>query len=83
MRSEIRELRAELDAQRKTRLTMFVANALVDLARMMVSKYEVERKGDHSTTRLQQFAANVKDNQLQKAKVPPKYWVPLRKLDKV
>ena len=82
-RAKLDTTQAELDEQRRGRLSMFVANALTDLARMIVSKCDFELKDDHSTKKLQQFAVNVKDNQLLKANVPPKHWGSLRKLDEV
>lgn len=62
---------------------MLIANALIDLARMIAKTYKSELIDDLSTTRLQQFAANVDDAQLQKMEIPKKFWSPLRKLDKV
>ncbi|KAI4229207.1 MAG: hypothetical protein L6R36_001056 [Xanthoria steineri] len=61
---------------------MLIANALIDLARMIAKTYKSELIDDLSTTRLQQFAANVDDAQLQKMEIPKKFWSPLRKLDK-
>lgn len=62
---------------------MLIANALIDLARMIAKKYKAELMDDPSTTRLQQFAANIDDSQLQHMGIPKKFWSSLRKLDKV
>lgn len=62
---------------------MLIANALIDLARMITKKYKSELIDDPTTTRLQQFAANINDAQLQQMGILTKFWSPLRKLDKV
>ena len=62
---------------------MLIANALIDLARLVAKNYKSEFNDDPSTTRLQQFAANVTDTQLENLKIPRKFWAVLRKLDKV
>lgn len=62
---------------------MLIANALIDLARKIAKEYKSELLDDPSTTRLQKFAANVNDAQLQQMGIPKKFWSPLRKLEKV
>ncbi len=62
---------------------MLGANALIELARFAAKRYKSELVGDASTTRLQQFAANVTDAQLRDLKVPTKFWTLLRNIEKV
>lgn len=62
---------------------MLIANALIDLARMVAKRYKSDLMDDPSITRLQQFAANVDDAQLQQIGIPKKFWSSLRKLEKV
>ncbi|KAL8965241.1 MAG: hypothetical protein Q9197_006608 [Variospora fuerteventurae] len=73
---------AEYQKSQKSRLSMLIANALIDLARMVAKKYKSELMDDPSTTRLQQFAANIDDAQLHQLGIPKKFWSSLRKLDK-
>ena len=83
-RDELDAYRAELDAERRSRLSLLVANALIDLARKLAANFARPESNDgHSTTRLQNFAANVNNNQLQNMGVPSKYWDPLRNIDEV
>ena len=82
-RAVVDRLQAKLDGNDKSRLSMLIANALVDLARMVAKKYKSELIDDPSTARLQQFAKNVKDSQLLEMGIPNKYWPSLRKLETV
>ncbi len=87
LRAEQESLEARLDLlQRKadrytqSRLSMFVANLLVDLANMVFPN----SADTSSTIRLQQTAcANDQAKQLTKMGIPPKCWPHLRQLDKV
>ncbi|KAL8653489.1 MAG: hypothetical protein Q9210_002066 [Variospora velana] len=81
MKHEVEKLQAQVDQYEKGRLSMCIANALIDLARMIAKRYKSELIDDPSTTRLQQFAANVDDAQLQHMGIPKKFWPSLRKLD--
>ena len=63
-RLRIEVLEAELQKSRINRLGMLIANALIDLARLVAKTYKSEYNNDPSTTRLQQFAANTTDAQL-------------------
>ena len=86
VQEELRELsgaQGELVGMLKSRLSMLIANALIDLARKVAKTYKPELINDQSTTRLQQFATNVTDAQLEKMNIPRKFWGVLRKLDKV
>ena len=65
------------------KLKMLCANALIELARLAAKKYKSELVGDASTTRLQQFAANITDAQLRDLEVPSKFWTLLRNIEKV
>ncbi|KAL8856716.1 MAG: hypothetical protein Q9178_006673 [Gyalolechia marmorata] len=85
LKPEVEKLRADLNwfhQSQKSRLRMLIANALIDLARMIAKRYRSELIDDPSTTRLQQFAANVDDAQLQQMGIPKKFWSSLRKLEK-
>ncbi|KAI4166709.1 MAG: hypothetical protein LQ343_007815 [Gyalolechia ehrenbergii] len=82
LKPEVEKLRAELNRFQKSRLRMLIGNALIDLARMIAKRYKSELIDDPSTTRLQQFAANVDDAQLQQMGIPKKFWSSLRKLEK-
>jgi hypothetical protein len=62
---------------------MLCGNALLELARLIAKRYRSELVDDPSTRRLQQFAANVTDAQLQSLEVPQKYWRQLRNIEKV
>jgi hypothetical protein len=83
VREELSGVRGELDNMLENRLRMLIANALIDLARKVAKTYKPELNNDQSTARLQQFAANVTDTQLENTEIPRKFWGVLRKLDKV
>ncbi|KAI4135267.1 MAG: hypothetical protein LQ347_000815 [Umbilicaria vellea] len=65
LKPKVEKLEAELNRYQKSRLSMLIANALNGLARMIAKRYKSELLDDPSTTRLQQFAANIDDAQLQ------------------
>ncbi|KAI4120801.1 MAG: hypothetical protein LQ347_007026, partial [Umbilicaria vellea] len=73
---------AQLHRSQKSRLSMLIANALIDLARTIAKRYKSELLDDPSTKRLQQFAANVDDAQLQQMGIPKKFWPSLRNIEK-
>ena len=84
--NEIQTLRNEvndLKALQKKRLMIFIANALIELARKIAKRYKAELLDDLSTTKLQQFIAKISETQLIEMAILSKLWPFLRKLDKV
>lgn len=61
-------------------LNMLIANALIDLAKLVAKPYKSELVYDSSTIEIQKFAANVTDTQLENAKVLRKSQAALRNL---
>lgn len=73
-------LNERLNQIEQGRLEMFIANALIDLARKIAKHLKAESTNDASTTRLSNFIAVVKDSQFKEMSIPPKFWPPLRNL---
>jgi len=81
LRKGLQEVEAKLQEEQKARLAMFAGNAMIDLARFILKGNPQE--SEHSTHRLVQLSQTIKDDQLQKLAIPPKYYALLRKLPRV
>ena len=62
---------------------MFKANTLIAPVQKTTRTFKPDLLEDASTIKLQRFAANLSDVQLQKIGIPPKFWPIFRKLNKV
>lgn len=62
---------------------MFIANALIKLARFAAKRFRGNLVDEQSTVALQQFALKITDAQLRELNIPPKFWKPFRDLHKV
>jgi len=79
MHDRLTTMETQMAELRQSRLTMYVANALIELVRRLSKPTSGIR--DHSVTDLVQFAAKLKDERLKQEGIPHKWWPKLRKLD--
>ena len=65
------------------KLTLFVGDMLMLLARNLAKRYKPAIADDVDLTELQQFVMSIQETQLQEAGVPPQIWPFLREVNHV
>ena len=79
--TELERMQKRFDDLNNDKMKMFIANALIELARSAAKRFKIDLINDTSINRLQQFASSITDAQLRELNIPSKYGKPLRNLN--